>query len=214
MNEQLDFDALVVGAGFGGIYMLYKLRQLGLSVKLIDVAGGVGGTWYWNRYPGAMSDTESYMYRYSWDLELLRSYPWENHYLKQPEIMAYLSHVVDRYDLRKHIQLNTVMLGADYDEGQNVWRVKISTGEVLTVRYLVTALGLLSRKNYPDIAGIDTFQGEKYHTAAWPERYSFKDKRIAVIGNGSTGVQVITYLGKNRDFRSVTSFQQVQCSQR
>ena len=224
--KQLDFDALIVGAGFAGIYQLHSLLGLGLSVKVIDQAGDVGGTWYWNKYPGAMSDTggcqplpspfrhlqshahtyqESYIYRFSWDKEDLLSYPWKEHYIKQPEVLAYLNHVVEKYDLRKHMQFNTQLLSADWDDEKGVWRVEISTGENLTARYLVTALGLLSKQNYPDIKDIDTYKGEMHHTGKWPQGFDFTGKRAGVIGCGSTGVQVITDIAKR--VKSLTCFQ-------
>ncbi|KAJ4521799.1 hypothetical protein HRR73_002997 [Exophiala dermatitidis] len=203
--KQTHFDALIVGAGFGGIYQLHKLLAQGLSVKVIDAAGDVGGTWYWNRYPGAMSDTESYIYRYSWDKEDLLSYHWKEHYLKQPEVLAYLQHVVDRYVLRKYMQFNTELEHAHYDEAKNVWVVECSTGDTFTARYLVTALGLLSKTNYPNIAGIETFKGEMYHTGKWPHAHDFREKRVGIVGNGSTGVQVITAIAK--DVRQLVSFQ-------
>ncbi|KIX99228.1 uncharacterized protein Z520_04804 [Fonsecaea multimorphosa CBS 102226] len=203
--SQLYFDALIVGAGFGGIYQLHKLLSLGLSVKVIDFAGDVGGTWYWNRYPGAMSDTESFVYRYSWDKDDLQTYPWSHHYVKQPEVLAYLEHVVDKYDLRKHMQFNTEMVAADWDDEAGVWRVEVSTGEVFAVRYLVTALGLLSKANYPDIPGIQDFQGEMCHTAKWRPELDLTNKRVAVIGCGSTGVQVITDIAKK--VKTLTCFQ-------
>ncbi|OJJ01939.1 hypothetical protein ASPVEDRAFT_52754 [Aspergillus versicolor CBS 583.65] len=191
--EQKSYDAFVVGAGFGGIYQLYSLLQLGLTVKLIDKAGGPGGTWYWNRYPGAMSDSPSHLYRYSWDKEDLMSYPWSNNYLEAKEVLAYLEHVVDRHSLRKHMQFNTELLSAQWNEDEHTWTIETSDG-LFTARYLVTALGILSDPNWPDVPGRDNFQGELYHTARWPEHYDFKNKRVAVIGNGSTGIQVITRL--------------------
>ncbi|EXJ78613.1 cyclohexanone monooxygenase [Capronia coronata CBS 617.96] len=203
--KQTHFDAIVVGAGFGGIYELHKLLQLGLSVRVIDAAGDVGGTWYWNRYPGAMSDTESYIYRYSWDKEDLINYHWKEHYLKQPEVLAYLEHVVDQYNLRQHMQFNTELEHAHYDETNNVWVVECSTGESFTTRYLITALGLLSKTNYPNIPGIGSFQGEMYHTGKWPREHDFNGKRVGIIGNGSTGVQVITAIAK--DVRQLICFQ-------
>ncbi|OAP57822.1 hypothetical protein AYL99_08560 [Fonsecaea erecta] len=202
---QLYFDALVVGAGFGGIYQLHKLLSLGLSVKVIDFASDVGGTWYWNRYPGAMSDTESYVYRYSWDKDDLQTYPWSHHYVKQPDVLAYLEHVVDKYDLRKHMQFDTEMVAADWDDEAGVWRVEVSTGEVFVVKYLVTALGLLSKANYPDIPGIQDFRGEMCHTAKWNPDLDLTNKRVAVIGCGSTGVQVITDVAKK--VKTLTCFQ-------
>ncbi|OJI80421.1 hypothetical protein ASPTUDRAFT_59144 [Aspergillus tubingensis CBS 134.48] len=156
-QTQPNFDAIVVGAGFGGIYMCKKLTDQGLSVKVIEAAPDVGGTWYWNRYPGALSDTRSYFYRYSWDLEDLREYPWKREYLKQPEILAYLRHVVERHNLRKHMQFNTEMQRAIYDDVDNLWT---------------------------------TYEGEVYHTGNWPASYDFTGKRVGVIGNGSSGVQL------------------------
>lgn len=192
MHKEVPLDVLIVGAGFGGIYQLHSLLKLGLSCVVIDYASDVGGTWYWNRYPGAMSDTESYVYRYSWDKEDLQSYPWTHHYVKQPEVLAYLEHVVDRHDLRKHMRFNTELVSAEWDGTNRTWKVATSQGTTFLVRYLVTALGLLSRPNYPDIDGIKTFKGELAHTAAWNKDTDLRNKRVGVIGNGSTGVQVIT----------------------
>ncbi|KAJ9604381.1 hypothetical protein H2200_011215 [Cladophialophora chaetospira] len=202
---EVEFDALVIGAGFSGIYQLYRLREMGLSVKVIDMAGDVGGTWYWNQYPGAMSDTESFVYRFSWDKEDLRNYPWSHHYVKQPDVLAYLKHVVERHDLRKHIQFETELVSAKWDDISSLWRVELSTGKTLRIRYLVTALGLLSKANFPDIPGIDSFQGRKVHTAKWPEDLDISGKRVGVIGCGSTGVQVITDIASK--VKSLTCFQ-------
>ncbi|KAH8817156.1 cyclohexanone monooxygenase [Xylogone sp. PMI_703] len=200
-----SIDALVVGAGFSGIYQLYRLREMGFSVKVIDMAGDVGGTWYWNRYPGAMSDTESFVYRYSWDKEDLKTYPWSHHYLKQPDILAYLTHVVDKYDLRRDMQFNTELLSADWNESTKVWHVEVSSGETYLARYLVTALGLLSKPNYPNIPGLDSFKGEMCHTAAWKPDTELTGKRVGIIGCGSTGVQVITDIASR--VKTLTCFQ-------
>ncbi|KAL6248456.1 hypothetical protein RBB50_004711 [Rhinocladiella similis] len=200
-----SLDVLIIGAGFGGIYQLYRLRQQGLNVKVVDMASDVGGTWYHNRYPGAMSDTESFVYRYSWDKEDLLTYPWSHYYVKQPEVLKYLEHVVERHDLRRDMQFNTEVLSADWEEASQKWRVELSTGETVHVRYLVTALGLLSKANYPDIPGLDTFQGVKCHTAAWPRDLDLTGKRVGVIGCGSTGVQVITDIAPK--VSSLISFQ-------
>jgi cation diffusion facilitator CzcD-associated flavoprotein CzcO len=187
-----DLDAVVVGAGFGGIYMLHKLRnELGLTVRAFDWAGGIGGTWYWNRYPGAKSDTESFVYRYSFDKELLAEWDWATRYLDQPGILAYLEHVVQRYDLARDIQLNTGVESAVFDEARNIWRIGTDAGETFTARYLVTALGLLSRTNLPDIPGRDSFAGDLLHTGAWPQDLDITGKRVGVIGTGSTGTQFI-----------------------
>lgn len=189
----VDYDAVVIGAGFGGLYMLHKLRdELGLSVRAYDRAGGVGGTWYWNRYPGALSDTEGFVYRYSFDKDLLQDYEWATRYLKQPDILAYLEHVVERFDLAKDIQLDTGITAAAFDETTNTWTVTTDRGETVTATYVVTALGLLSKINMPAIPGIDSFAGELLHTGAWPDEHDLRGKKVGVIGNGSTGQQVIS----------------------
>ncbi|KAH6683417.1 hypothetical protein B0J14DRAFT_466983 [Halenospora varia] len=200
-------DALVVGAGFGGIYQIKKLLEQGLNVRGIDMADDVGGTWYWNRYPGAMSDTMSFLYRYSWDHEDLVSYPWSHHYLQGPEILEYLKHIVKKHDLRKHFQFETELLAAQWKDEEQRWVVTLSTQEVLKVKYLITSLGLLSKTNFPDFPGLDKFQGELYHTARWPQNADLKGKRVGVIGNGSTGVQLITALAKAEEVQQLLSFQ-------
>jgi cyclohexanone monooxygenase len=200
-----DYDAVIIGAGFAGIYALYKLRKLNLSVLLIDNAEEVGGTWYWNRYPGASSDVHSFVFRYSFDKEDLQSYPWPNLYLTQPEVQDYLINVVDKYDLRKFIQFKTELLGAEFDESNNLWKLETSRGTPLSARYLVTGLGQLTKKNIPDIKNFSSFQGQVHHTAAWPAHHDFRNKRVGVIGNGSTGSQILVALSK--EAKHVTSFQ-------
>jgi cyclohexanone monooxygenase len=193
---QQNLDAVVVGAGFAGIYQIKKLIDIGLTNSLvIDQAGDVGGTWYWNLYPGAMSDTESYVYRFSWDKEDLLEYPFKEHYVKQPEVLAYLEHVVERHGLRKYMQFDTELLSAEWDEESQRWDLTLTGGKKVTARYLITGLGLLSKQNYPDIPGIDSFQGDIHHSAKWPRDYSLHGKRAGIIGCGSTGVQIITDIG-------------------
>lgn len=145
------------------------------------------------------------LYRYSWDLEDLREYPWGREYLKQPEVLAYLQHVVERHDLRQHMQFNTEMKAASWDAGQSRWTISLSSGKDLTARYLITAVGLLSKQNYPDIPGLNSFKGEMYHTGSWPATYDFRNKKVGVIGNGSTGVQIITALAD--EVEHMVSFQ-------
>ncbi|HEY2265661.1 MAG TPA: NAD(P)/FAD-dependent oxidoreductase [Streptosporangiaceae bacterium] len=187
-----DYDAIVVGSGFGGIYALHKLRnEQGLTVRAFEKGGGIGGTWYFNRYPGAKSDTEGFVYRYSFDQDLLRDYDWSTRYLEQEHILGYLNHVVDRFDLRRDIQLNTEVTGARFDEARNVWVVSTGSGEEYTARYLVNALGLLAKTNIPDIPGRDSFAGTLVHTNAWPQDLDITGKRVGVIGTGSTGSQFI-----------------------
>lgn len=196
-DPHIDYDAIVIGAGFGGIYMLHKLRnELGLTTRAFEKGGGVGGTWYFNRYPGCKSDTEGFVYRYSFDKELLQEYDWSTRYLDQPDIEDYLNHVVDRFDLRRDIQLNTEVTSSVFDEQRNVWQIRTSTGKEFTSRYLVTALGLLAKTNIPDIPGLDSFAGPLVHTNAWPDDLDITGKRVGVIGTGSTGTQFIVAAAK------------------
>lgn len=199
-----SYDALVVGAGFAGIYQTYTLLKQGLKVRLIEQGDGPGGTWYWNRYPGAMSDTESFVYRFSWDADDLQKHEWHRHYLQQSDVLSYLENVVDRHDLRKHMDFNTELLGADYDQVEKEWKVDTNHGKI-TTRYLITALGLLSKQNWPKIPGIENYKGELYHTARFPKEYNLKNKRVGVIGCGSTGIQLITTIA--RDVKTLTCFQ-------
>ncbi|SDS23622.1 flavin-containing monooxygenase [Pseudomonas oryzae] len=192
-SDIINYDAIIIGAGLGGIYMLKKLRdELGLKVRAFDKASGVGGTWFWNRYPGALSDSESFVYCFSWDRELCQEWNITTRYLTQPQILSYINHVVDRHDLRKDIQLETAMTSAVFDEESSRWLVSTDDGRHYSAKYLVTALGLLSATNIPNIKGIDQFKGQKYHTANWPENAVLEGKRVGVIGTGSTGTQVIT----------------------
>lgn len=187
------FDAIVIGAGFGGLYMLRKLRdEMGLDVRGFDRASDVGGTWYWNRYPGALSDTESVVYRYSFDEDLLQEWKWNTRYLEQPQILAYLRHVADRFDLRRSYEFEVGIASAAFDEEQAIWHLTTDTGERLSARFVVAAVGPLAATNIPDIPGIDQFEGEMFHTSKWPEKVDLGGKRVGVVGTGSTGIQVIT----------------------
>ncbi|KAI0425712.1 cyclohexanone monooxygenase [Xylaria sp. FL1042] len=188
--DQTHLDGLVVGAGFGGIYQLYSLLKRGLRVKLIEKASGVGGVWFWNDYPGAITDTDSYLYRYSWDKEDLQSYPWPNNYLSRDEVIKYLNHVVDKYHLREHIRFSTEMVGADWSEATGKWHVRTDQGEVITTTYLFTALGVHTRRNIPEIPGMETFRGPVMHTASWDNNVDVAGKRAGVIGCGSSGIQI------------------------
>lgn len=189
----LDFDAIVIGTGFGGLYAIKKLRdELNLRVQAFDKAAEVGGTWYWNTYPGALSDSETHLYRYCWEKELLQSFDIKNKYISGPDVLHYLKAVADKHDLRKNIQFNIGIESVHYDEGKCVWNVTTDQGKTYVVRYLITALGLLAAPNLPNINGIKDFKGELYHTSRWPDAVDFDGKRVAVIGTGSTGVQVIT----------------------
>jgi len=187
-----DYDAVVVGAGFGGLYSVYKLRdEQGLNVLGFDSAGDVGGTWYWNRYPGAVSDTESYVYRYSFSGELLQKGRWKTRYLTQPEILDYMNEVADHYDLRRSYQFGTKVTATHFDDAAGLWKVTTDKGQTVTAKYLITGLGLLSAVNKPNFKGIDSFKGQIMHTGAWAQDANLEGKRVGVIGTGSTGVQVI-----------------------
>jgi cation diffusion facilitator CzcD-associated flavoprotein CzcO len=191
MADDLDFDAVVVGAGFAGLYALRKLRDdLKLRARVYETGDGVGGTWYWNRYPGARCDSESYYYCYSFSPELAQEWEWSGRYPEQPEIERYLNHVADRFDLRRDIQLSTRVTAATFDDAANRWEIRTDRGDRVTARYLVTAVGCLSAPNVPDIPGLDSFQGDVYFTAMWPrEPVDLTGKRVALIGTGSSGIQ-------------------------
>ncbi|HEX7952883.1 MAG TPA: NAD(P)/FAD-dependent oxidoreductase, partial [Burkholderiales bacterium] len=184
-------DALVIGAGFSGLYQLLCLRdRLGLSVKVLEAGDGVGGTWFWNRYPGARCDSESHSYCYTFSDELLREWEWSERYPGPPEILRYLNHVADRFDLKRDIRFNTRVSAAHYDDKANRWRVTTAAGEQLTAQFLVTAVGCLSSANVPDIPGLDSFAGRWVHTGQWPrEGVDFRGKRVGQVGTGSTGIQ-------------------------
>ncbi|MDT7953163.1 MAG: NAD(P)/FAD-dependent oxidoreductase [Acetobacteraceae bacterium] len=188
-----DFDALIVGAGFAGLYQLHVLRdKLGLNVRVLEAADGVGGTWYWNRYPGARCDSESFYYSYSFSHELEQEWEWTERYPEQPEILRYLNHVADRFHLRPDIQLGTRVTGARFDAGANRWTVQTERGERFTAQFLITAVGCLSTANFPRVPGADGFAGETYHTGLWPhDGVDFTGKRVGQIGTGSTGIQAI-----------------------
>ncbi len=199
-------DALVIGAGVAGLYQLYRLRELGLSVRVYEAGAGVGGTWYWNRYPGARFDSESYTYGYAFSKELLQEWNWSEHFAGQPETERYLNHVADKFDLRGDIQCSTRITAASYDAAARCWQVQTDTGERARARFLITAIGVLSAPYIPDFAGRDRFTGLSFHTAEWPkESLDFSDKRVGVIGTGATAVQLITEIAK--DVGQLTVFQ-------
>ena len=187
------FDAVVIGAGFSGLYMLHRLRdELGMSTQVYEAGDGVGGTWYWNRYPGARVDSESYVYCYSFDEDLLQEWNWSGKFPVQPEVLAYLNHVADRHDLRSNIQFSTRVTAAHFNEADGHWEVETDQGDRVTARYLITAIGCISTSQIPNIAGLETFAGEWYHTGGWPhDGVDFGGKRVGVIGTGSSGVQAI-----------------------
>jgi len=186
------YDVVVVGAGFAGMYMLHRLRGQGLSVRVYEQGGDVGGTWYWNRYPGARCDVESMQYSYSFSDELQQEWDWSERYAPQPEILRYANHVADRFKLRPDIQLDTRVDQAVFDESANSWSVATSDGRSVTAKYVVLATGCLSNARMPDISGLGDFKGKVYHTGHWPhERIDFTGLRVGVIGTGSSGIQSV-----------------------
>jgi len=190
-------DAVIVGAGFAGLYMLHRLREQGLSVRVFEKADGVGGTWYWNRYPGARCDSESHIYCYSFAEELHEDWEWSERYPEQPEILEYLNFVADRLDLRRDIAFETEVTSASYEEDSATWTVETADGERVETRFFITAVGCLSKPYRPDFEGLDEYESEWYHTARWPrdEEISFEGKHVGVIGTGSTGIQFISEVG-------------------
>ena len=197
-NEDIkQYDAIVIGAGVTGLYMLYRLRNLGLSVRVFDEASGVGGTWYWNRYPGARFDSESYTYGYSFSHELLEEWDWKELYSGQPENERYLNYVADKFDLKRDIQFNARIKSAAYDEEANLWEIETDDGLRARGQFLVTAVGLLSAFYVPAFEGLDTFKGAWCHTGRWPkEGMDLAGKRVGVVGTGATAVQLIAEIAK------------------
>jgi cation diffusion facilitator CzcD-associated flavoprotein CzcO len=187
-----DVDVLVVGAGIPGIFQLYRAREAGFSVQLLEAGDGPGGTWYWNRYPGARFDSESYTYGYLFSEKLFDEWEWQEHFAAQPETEHYLNHVVDRFDLRRHMRFGARVTSAIFDESAGAWTVGTDDGSTSRAQFLVAATGVLSVPYFPDVPGRDQFGGEQYHTGLWPATpVDFVRKRVAVIGTGSSGVQVI-----------------------
>jgi cation diffusion facilitator CzcD-associated flavoprotein CzcO len=201
-----DVDVLVVGAGITGIYQLYRALEAGFSAVLLEAGGGVGGTWYWNRYPGARFDSESYTYGYLFSKELFDEWEWREHFAEQPETERYLNHVVDRFDLRRHIRFDTNVTSATYDDVSGTWSVGAGNGTQFRAQYLVAATGVLSMPYFPDVPGREDFRGESHHTGLWPStRVDFAGKRVAVVGTGSSGVQLIPVIAGEVD--SLTVYQ-------
>src|SRR6478609_2792761 len=186
------YDVVVVGAGFAGMYMLHRLRGLGFSARVYEQGGGVGGTWYWNRYPGARCDVESMQYSYSFSEELQQEWDWSERYAPQPEILNYANHVADRFDLRRDIQFDTSVERAVFDERARRWSVSTSDGKTVAAKFVVLATGCLSNARMPDIKGLDRFKGKVYHTGHWPhEAIDFTGQRVGVIGTGSSAIQSV-----------------------
>jgi cation diffusion facilitator CzcD-associated flavoprotein CzcO len=191
-STAIDYDAIIIGAGMSGLYQLYRLREQGMRVRVFEAGTGVGGTWYWNRYPGARFDSESYSYGYSFSKELLEEWNWSEHFAGQPETLRYINHVADKFELRRDIEFSSRVAAAIWEESTRSWNLTLHDGSRFRTRFLITAIGPLSAPTLPRIEGTDAFAGQSFHTARWPhEPVDFAGKRVAVIGTGATGVQTI-----------------------
>jgi cyclohexanone monooxygenase len=202
-----NVDAVIIGAGFSGMYMLKALRdRLGLKVRVYELGETVGGTWYWNRYPGARCDSDSYIYCFTWDNQLLHDWDWSERYPEQPEILRYLEHVAERHDLKRDILFNTRVTGAEFDETRNLWTVRTDQGGAVRARYLIAAVGSLSDTNIPQFKGLESFRGKWFHTSRFPRGgVDFTAKRVAVVGTGATAVQAIPEIAQQA--KELTVFQ-------
>jgi cation diffusion facilitator CzcD-associated flavoprotein CzcO len=197
-SDKAELDVILIGAGISGMYELYLLRKAGLKVQVFEAGGDVGGTWYWNRYPGARLDSEAYSYQFAFTEDMLEEWDWSEMYAAQPELEAYLQTVADRYDLRKDIKFNTRVTAMAYDEETGDWTVTTEAGESYTSHIVIAATGILSAPIYPHVPGVEAFKGESYHTALWPhdKDVTFDGKRVIVVGTGATGIQVIAEVAK------------------
>jgi cyclohexanone monooxygenase len=203
-SAETHLDVVIVGAGFSGLYMLHKLRGLGFTARVYEAGGDVGGTWYWNRYPGARVDVESHEYSYSFSPELEDDWVWSERYAAQPELLAYLGHVADRFDLRRDIQFQTRVTAATFDDAAHRWSVRTDRGDVISARFCVMAIGCLSVTKEVDLPGAETFEGAAYHTGHWPhEGVDFTGQRVAVIGTGSSAIQSIPQIARQASHLTV-----------
>ncbi|MCM3180460.1 flavin-containing monooxygenase [Cytobacillus horneckiae] len=203
-NQNNDFDAIVIGAGFSGLYMLHRLREAGLSTRVFESNSDVGGVWYVNRYPGARCDSDSIIYNYTFSEEILQEWTWTSRFPEQEEILSYLNFVANKLDLRRDIQFNTRIIAAHYDEINKRWRFQTEEGTSLTAKYFISGIGFLSTANIPKFKGLDSFKGDWYHTGNWPhEKVDFKGKRVGVIGTGSSGIQSIPIIAQEADHLTV-----------
>ena len=200
------YDAIIIGAGFGGVRALYEMHKLGLSTRLFDAGSDVGGTWYWNRYPGARTDSEAWGYCYSFSKELMDEYVWDERMPTWDQVQRYIAHVADRFDLRKDMQMNTVIKSVIYDEAKNIWTVTTQGGEVFTCTYFISAVGWFAVAVKPPFGGLENFKGQWYMTSTWPkEPVDFTGKRVGIVGSGSTAVQILPVVAKSA--KSVKMFQ-------
>src|SRR6185312_10629645 len=184
------YDAIVIGAGISGMYMLYRLRELGMMVRVFEAGSDVGGTWYWNRYPGARFDSESWTYGYSFSKELMQEWDWKEHFSPQPDTLEYLDYVADKFDVRRDMQFSSAVTAAHWDDAANQWMVTLESGEQAKSRVLMTAIGILSAHTLPAITGSDSFKGPAYTPTSWPkQKVDFAGKRVGIIGTGSIVIQ-------------------------
>ena len=205
-DENVDVDVVVVGAGFSGLYLLYRLRKAGFSTRVFERGGDVGGTWYWNRYPGARCDVESLQYSYSFDEQLQQDWHWPEKFSAQPDILAYANHVADRFNLKKDIEFNIEVKASWFDENLKTWKITTNTGEEINAQYFIMATGCISTTQIPNIKGLSDYVGNTFHTGDWPhEEVDFSGQSIAVIGTGSSGIQSIPVLAKQA--KKLTVFQ-------
>jgi cation diffusion facilitator CzcD-associated flavoprotein CzcO len=204
--DATDFDAIVIGAGISGMFMLYRLRELGMTVRVFEAGTDLGGTWYWNRYPGARFDSESWTYGYSFSKALMQEWDWKEHFSPQPDTLEYLNHVADRFDLRRDMQFRSTVTSAHWDDAANAWTVTLDSGQQARSRLLFTAIGILSAHTLPAIEGRDSFRGPAYHPARWPHTpVDFTGKRVGIIGTGATAIQAIPEIA--RQAKQLTVFQ-------
>lgn len=200
------YDAIIIGAGIAGMYQLHRLRELGMSVRVFEAGTDIGGTWYWNRYPGARFDSESWSYGYSFSKEVLDEWEWPEHFSAQPDTLRYLQFVADKFDFRRDIEFNARVKAAHFDDAATLWTITLESGRQASAPLLITALGPLSAHTMPNIPGRDTFKGPAYHTARWPkEGVDLKGKRVGIIGTGATAIQTIQTIAK--DVGHLTVFQ-------
>ena len=201
-----EYDAIVIGAGISGMFMLYRLRELGMTARVFEAGTNVGGTWYWNRYPGARFDSESWTYGYSFSKELMQEWDWKEHFSPQPDTLEYLNYVADKFDLRRDMQFRSTVTAAHWDDAANQWTVTLESGQQARAQFLFTAIGILSAHTLPAIPGLDSFTGPAYHTARWPHTpVDFTGKRVGIIGTGATAIQAIPEIAKQA--KQLTVFQ-------
>jgi cation diffusion facilitator CzcD-associated flavoprotein CzcO len=205
-TPETTYDAIIIGAGISGIYQLYRLRQLGMKVRVFEAGTGLGGTWYWCRYPGARFDSESWSYGYSFSEDLLKEWDWKEHFSPQPDNLEYLNLVADKFDLRRDMQFRSRVTAAHWNDAANQWTVTLESGETASARFLFTAVGILSAHTLPRIPGVESFRGPAYHTARWPHTpVDFTGKRVGIIGTGASAIQAIPEIAK--EAKHLTVFQ-------